>query len=432
MSSGMYVPHHTGRRYGVTLDSLPPIESLRPDQLKDFTKEEIKCYLEAAGVIPGLTKPEMKRQMRAILQQLHGADDKKSQALLVQPSTPPPFVPPPTAAPFISPQQQIPFPQSVDLQSTMSGPVSPRSVPSPSASSVASTDDQGELCLDCSKKANKECHYRRCRGCCLKMMQDTGLKCMPHLKDGDRRPRRNDPSFTAAIASVIATPGTQGPQNQTPNSHPTQPALNPVVTPHAHVPMAAGMPTGMASHHTQPSLPHHPAHPQYRTVPQSVRPPPPEIPKVELTPQSVAECPHCHKVVSILGANLWLHLRDCDPDHLMQYLLLHSQGKLLPEVMDKKNSEPLRKAHQNAMERFKRNIEYLQDIFSSTSVEELVDELMKQDDEERKNTIESFRKTLEHMESLFNKQDQFLEQFKQQSDKFYQHFHKLQKTHRIV
>ena len=38
------------KRYGVTLRSLPPIETLQPETLKDFTKEDLRCYLEAAGM----------------------------------------------------------------------------------------------------------------------------------------------------------------------------------------------------------------------------------------------------------------------------------------------------------------------------------------------------------------------------------------------
>lgn len=38
------------KRYGVALRSLPPIETLQPETLKDFTKEDLRCYLEAAGM----------------------------------------------------------------------------------------------------------------------------------------------------------------------------------------------------------------------------------------------------------------------------------------------------------------------------------------------------------------------------------------------
>lgn len=39
------------KRYGVNLRSLPPIETLQPETLKDFTKEDLRCYLEAAGML---------------------------------------------------------------------------------------------------------------------------------------------------------------------------------------------------------------------------------------------------------------------------------------------------------------------------------------------------------------------------------------------
>lgn len=39
------------KRYGVHLRSLPPIETLQPETLKDFTKEDLRCYLEAAGMM---------------------------------------------------------------------------------------------------------------------------------------------------------------------------------------------------------------------------------------------------------------------------------------------------------------------------------------------------------------------------------------------
>jgi len=38
-----------GRRYGVNIDSLPPIDSLRAESLKDFSKEDLRCYLESVG-----------------------------------------------------------------------------------------------------------------------------------------------------------------------------------------------------------------------------------------------------------------------------------------------------------------------------------------------------------------------------------------------
>ena len=53
----MYMPaplnalQQAGRRYGVSIDHLPPIETLRAENLKDFSKEDLRCYLEASGII---------------------------------------------------------------------------------------------------------------------------------------------------------------------------------------------------------------------------------------------------------------------------------------------------------------------------------------------------------------------------------------------
>ena len=59
----------------------------------------------------------------------------------------------------------------------------------------------------------------------------------------------------------------------------------------------------------------------------------------EVSPYSVAECPRCHKVVSTLGANLWLHLKECDPDHIMDYVRLLHEGKLAtPTLTEKEKS----------------------------------------------------------------------------------------------
>jgi len=58
------------RQDEVDLSLLPPIESLVPDELKNFTKEELSAYLESKGIQPKVTKPEMKRQLRLVLQAL--------------------------------------------------------------------------------------------------------------------------------------------------------------------------------------------------------------------------------------------------------------------------------------------------------------------------------------------------------------------------
>lgn len=66
-----------------------------------------------------------------------------------------------------------------------------------------------------------------------------------------------------------------------------------------------------------------------------------QTPTGEVSPYSVAECPRCHKVVSILGANLWLHLKDCDPDHIMDYVRLLHEGKLSTPTLSEKEKAGL-------------------------------------------------------------------------------------------
>ena len=53
-------------------DHLPPLETILPDELKNYTRQQLKWYLEQRGVEPEETKPKMKAQLREILKEIQG------------------------------------------------------------------------------------------------------------------------------------------------------------------------------------------------------------------------------------------------------------------------------------------------------------------------------------------------------------------------
>eukprot|EP01112_Ceratiomyxa_fruticulosa_P017164 TRINITY_DN5291_c0_g1_i3.p1 TRINITY_DN5291_c0_g1~~TRINITY_DN5291_c0_g1_i3.p1 ORF type:complete len:257 (-),score=42.89 TRINITY_DN5291_c0_g1_i3:606-1376(-) len=67
-------PHSSNsrRRRNVKIESLPPLETIRVEQLKDFNKDELACWLEHYGVSTENThsKPDMKKQLRIIIDRL--------------------------------------------------------------------------------------------------------------------------------------------------------------------------------------------------------------------------------------------------------------------------------------------------------------------------------------------------------------------------
>ncbi|EGG23796.1 hypothetical protein DFA_05932 [Cavenderia fasciculata] len=52
-------------------DDLPSLDSLNPDNLKDLTKEVLSDLLKAHNVIPGGSKPEMKKQVRTLIHSIN-------------------------------------------------------------------------------------------------------------------------------------------------------------------------------------------------------------------------------------------------------------------------------------------------------------------------------------------------------------------------
>jgi len=299
-----------GRRYGVNIDSLPPIDSLRAESLKDFSKEDFRCYLESVGITPGYTKPEMKRQMRNLLVQIN---ENKSNGDASPGSTPPQTYPPSTPTSYVPPVPAYIAPPTVVLPFNPPTP-SPAVTPIPPERTLSSESlTEEEICVDCNKKANKECQYRRCRSCCLKKMQQQGYRCNPHIRDSDRRPTR----FSEQIRT--STPAIQQRQPVLPPQMMHVPSAAPPMNPSV---MMRGMPTLQQQRPVQPIQPQQPI-----LLPEPLK---------EVSMNSLAECPRCHKVVSIMGASLWLHLKECDPDHLMYYLHLHAIGQLIPDATEKK------------------------------------------------------------------------------------------------
>eukprot|EP00026_Physarum_polycephalum_P007278 Phypoly_transcript_07336.p1 GENE.Phypoly_transcript_07336~~Phypoly_transcript_07336.p1 ORF type:complete len:527 (+),score=108.64 Phypoly_transcript_07336:53-1633(+) len=403
------------KRYGVNVRSLPPIETLQPETLKDFTKEDLRCYLEAAGITPGMTKPEMKRQMRSLINQINGVEDK--HRFSGQPQFPV-TLPLQPLQPAFAPPVQVQYPVMAPM------PPPPALTSGGSLPNFAEGDIQ---CSDCPKKGNKECHYKRCRTCCLRKMKELGYRCGPHLRDSDRRPTKVT-NFINSQPPGTPTPGYTPPPLQRANTMPS-PALASVATPTPRYPPVSSIPPTPATVVTpiQPvptsSVPMG-SQPNFALPHQPILQPPSPMEPGDVSPYSVAECPRCHKVVSTLGANLWLHLKECDPDHIMDYVRLLHEGRLAtPTLTEKEKSDPIRIAHQNATHRYQQNISYLQEIFSGSSVEELIEWHAKAPsrEAEQQKVLAAFTKAMEDMTGLLNKHENFLENFQRRSEKFYSH-----------
>lgn len=173
--------------------------------------------------------------------------------------------------------------------------------------------------------------------------------------------------------------------------------------------------------------------------------PPTKMDPSDISPYSVAECPRCHKVISTLGANLWLHMKECDPDHIMDYVHLLQEGKLATATLaEKEKADPYRIAHHNAEKRYHQNISYLRDIFSDTSVEDLVawhgmfDKLLHNGinplsasapdrESEGRATVEAFTRAMEQMVGILSKHDPTLDvdEFQRTSATFNEHLARL-------
>ena len=145
-----------------TTSDLPPIEQLRAESLKNYSREQLRYWLQQNGVQNiGSSKPDLKRQMRELLLQKGIISDPK-----------------------LGKQRHLGVGASVPGAPGFSG--QPTTPPEAGMSPNRQLALKGELpkCISCTKKANKDCSGRRCRSCCLRAIRegDEGYACPVHSK----------------------------------------------------------------------------------------------------------------------------------------------------------------------------------------------------------------------------------------------------------
>ncbi|ELR15111.1 uncharacterized protein ACA1_215930 [Acanthamoeba castellanii str. Neff] len=249
----------------VDLSLLPPIETLIPDELKNYTKEELSAYLESKGIQPKVTKPEMKRQMRLVLQ----AVKENKPELIVQLQND-------------ALREIIETPRKLSRPVDFPRPHLPAGLQIPmAAAAAAAAVQEGDVAMcsgpGCRKKANRECDFLRCRSCCTR----NGYLCYIHMNDVQRRGNEShlyrEHPFVKGTAEVSAS----------------------------------GLSTSQASRTTSTvGAQAQPAEPTQRGPTESV--------KERMV--WMETCPGCGVPVAAAGSLFLLHLRLCCPDILERLL----------------------------------------------------------------------------------------------------------------
>lgn len=159
------------RRRGVDLSLLPPLETLVPEELKNYTKEELSAYLQSQGIQPKITKPEMKRQLRLVLQALR--ENKPDLIAQLQQDTLRDIIDTPARklrSPADFPRVRCLLLASHLVTDSDGQPHVPMGLQMPTHAGTQSAEGDGALCVGpgCRKKANRECDFTRCRSCCTR------------------------------------------------------------------------------------------------------------------------------------------------------------------------------------------------------------------------------------------------------------------------
>jgi LRP1 type putative zinc finger protein len=262
--SADYAPDSRKKRKGTTaspflyvdINTLPPVETIKNEDLKNFTREELLTYLHHQGQFskyqnphinsgieanPSETKPALKQMLRQVI-----SDIEKRKA-------------------------GIPL----DLGSPAT--YTPRSEDRERISHFYSfLTFLAKMCADCgTKKSNRECLYHRCKGCCNKRE----FQCSVH-RDGREAP--SSPPMTPMRAFngpvIFVPPGSLATKNGAP----------PVMR-------AGGLASGPRQISVQPIAP-------------PAKPAPPVTKEIKF-----AECPNCKDRVAFIGSHFFTHLYKCDP-----------------------------------------------------------------------------------------------------------------------
>jgi len=457
---------NNGRKTGgstVTLDMLPPIQNLDPVELKNFSRDELACYIESQGVVPEHSKPGMKRQMRELLRvinpQVMEAYERNRQASRRTKKTPSlrrrdvraiagrsasrrrqaaaasQQQAQPTAA-MLSPGIQVSTVDKLDSPSLKGkasalkaqltrqtttdldvmvtpqfhspAPVKPQQTPTISTtaltialtgSTVPSEPPRREVCVEpyCSKKANRDCSYQRCRSCCLR----ANVPCAVHQAartirggGGGRLADMKDASPTstslearnaaiAAAASLAEAQQQQQQQQQLEMQRKLQAQQQ-----KALLEAAAAASAAQRRKRTLESIQIHPDTPQgiprarkllftphhlhYRRSAHNIFPQP-HLPlasqvltgkhnQQDLVNQYYTkQCSNCQQTVSCVGSDFYQHISKCDPE---TFEAIMKGAKI--DTNEQKNETPLQKATIQAKQRYALNTQVLNTLFAPT------------------------------------------------------------------
>ncbi|KAL6042448.1 HIT-type domain-containing protein [Balamuthia mandrillaris] len=386
----------------VDLAGLPALQELDPEELKTYTKDELASYLDSQGIIPKISKPEMKRQLRTVIKalrenKLHLIDEVRQQAM----------------------ESHYSREQTPNKAKRACVPQTPQTPASPY--------NDGTICVGvgCRKKANKECSFQRCRRCCT----SAGLLCHQHVNDVVRRGHEsvlyhNSPivkaganlaalplakkgraSFDSPSASTtsassehfaslpfdltspfIAPPSTSSSSSSSvPSLFPPLPSSTDLLSPFTSLSGFATSQSSTSSFATTPALDNYlPSSSSSSSISyiagvnggRSE-----EEEEEEEQYDSISQiCPHCSERVSSVGSNFLIHLRDCSPQHFSDLLRaapvntsLFSTSPLSPSSSSADASldatdgiSPVATAKVHAFERYCDNSSYLNDIFSTS------------------------------------------------------------------
>lgn len=303
------------------LSALPPIESLRPEELKYFSREQIITYLQSQGVTATLndTKPVLKQKLRDVL-------------AAMKPKVGTPTTPLSNVGMMQTPMASLPYQSPYVAASPMSYNPSPFGTPNTRVISPSNP----------VKPIGT-----------MQFPQGTPLT-LSSIRPPIPTPNQNRPGvvpFTPYKPSPN-TPGVMQPKPfiTTPKPMPPKPGMAP--TPPGMQGFKQSMPPGAPG------------------IPPRQGPPQPNLDSKQQNMKYV-ECPCCKKLISIAGSNLMIHLSKCDPEFLKDFAL---SDMTLQDIvtLPRKEESTTDVARQHSKERYYLNIEAMEELFNQEPLERII------------------------------------------------------------
>jgi LRP1 type putative zinc finger protein len=354
-----------------------PIEEIRPDDLKRYSREQLAAYLNSQGVIasPEDSKPSLKQRLKLVITELERQKSMGGKA--------------PPVAELV--QEKI-------------------------KSGALVIESEGRICDDCkTRKSNKDCHFLRCKACC----NARGFNCTVHFiyPKGRSTPSGTSNNQAAQNNSPFASPSTY--PNQTRAQQTTQKSQPQTFWQQQAQLLTQGKKAGQLPFPlTNIQLP------QTGLTPESVAP---------LLKQSylnilqrVIRCPSCNQMISRIGSNFFLHLSRCNPEYFFAWV---SSGQCIEDLMpvEQKEETPVDRAKQDASERYKLMSEFMAELFNHTSVDEIVDSTDSSFELNSAAIEERLMGMVQLANDLVSKNEVFREQFEKRSESFMNKFNQLQR-----